>query len=87
MEAVSQHTPQARTLTAEAVSIRPGSLAGKLHVVGAVLAALGGVGCIVLAPGDVKQFHFSYLVAFLFFLSISLGGLWFVMVQFVTRSG
>ena len=37
--------------------------------------------------GNAGQFFFSYLVAYLFFLSIGLGGLIFVLIQFVTRAG
>ena len=33
------------------------------------------------------QLFFSYLVAFLFFLSLALGGLFFVLVHFATRAG
>ena len=34
-----------------------------------------------------KQFFFSYLVAFCYFLSLAIGGLFFVIVQFATRAG
>jgi len=37
--------------------------------------------------GKAGQFFFSYLVAYLFFLSIALGGLVFVLIQFATRAG
>lgn len=43
-------------------------------------AALGGY-------GNPRQFFFSYLVAYLFFLTLSLGGLIFVLIQFATRAG
>lgn len=49
------------------------------------VAALGGA--VALGMGELKQFYFSYLVAFLFFLSLALGGLFFTMVQFVVRAG
>ena len=37
--------------------------------------------------GDGTQFYFSYLVAYMFTLSLALGALFFVMVQHVTRAG
>ena len=58
-----------------------------LPAVGVGLALLGGGICGALAGGNLKQFYHSYLVAFLFFLSLALGGLFFVLVQFATRSG
>lgn len=53
----------------------------------------GGIGIIFLAISaflgvdNRAQFFFSYLVAFLFFISIGLGGLAFVLIQFATRAG
>lgn len=44
---------------------------------------------LALAAGyalDRQQFHFSYLVAFAFFASVSLGALFFVMIQHLTGS-
>ncbi|MBK8480414.1 MAG: quinol:cytochrome C oxidoreductase [Proteobacteria bacterium] len=37
--------------------------------------------------GAARQAHFSYLVALLYWLSIALGALFFVIVQFATRAG
>jgi hypothetical protein len=53
-------------------------------------AALGGLGLVlalVLRAGDTKQFAFSWLVAFLFFLSLALGALFFVLIHFATQAG
>jgi hypothetical protein len=36
---------------------------------------------------DMRRFYFSYLVAFAFFLALSLGGLFFVLIQHLTKSG
>ena len=41
----------------------------------------------LLAHNDVQQFWYSYLTAFMFFLSLGLGGLFFVIVQHLVRSG
>ncbi len=41
----------------------------------------------LLAHNDVQQFWYSYLTAFMFFLSLGLGGLFFVIVQHLVRAG
>jgi hypothetical protein len=52
-----------------------------------------GVGVVALAAAflltlaEPARFFASYLVAFLFFLTLALGGLIFVLIQFVTRAG
>jgi len=53
------------------------------------LAFVALAGWIALIAGffaDRAQFHFSYLVAFLFFASIGLGAMFYVMVQHLTGS-
>lgn len=54
-----------------------------LIVVGAVALGLSAAGY----AQDKHQFSFSYLVPFLFFLSIALSALFFVMLQHLTRAG
>ena len=48
-----------------------------------------GVTALLTATGDLawERFLRAYLVAFCFVLSLSLGGLWFVMLQHLTRAG
>jgi len=75
------------SLQVEQVSVRPGSGWAKLPLVGALLAVVGLGAAAWLGRGDPRQFAHSYLVAFLYFLSIALGGLFFVLVQHATRSG
>src|SRR5687768_16450839 len=53
----------------------------------AVCALLGIVACAILAPGNPKQFYFSWLVSFLFFLSLALGALFFVLIQYAAQGG
>ncbi|MEM7482225.1 MAG: hypothetical protein AAF481_13700 [Acidobacteriota bacterium] len=65
----------------------PESWVKRLPVVGFALAIIGGVLTAVLAHGHGHDFYFSYLVAYLYFLSIALGGLFFVLVQHATRAG
>ncbi|MDH3285282.1 MAG: quinol:cytochrome C oxidoreductase [Acidobacteriota bacterium] len=51
--------------------------------------AIGMIGAgvsLMVARTEPQQFYFSYLVAFIFFLSIALGGLFFVLIQYATRA-
>jgi hypothetical protein len=57
-------------------------------MVGVALVVVGLAGSVLLARGGGgKQFYFSYLVALLYFLSIALGALFFVLIHFVSRAG
>lgn len=54
------------------------------------IAGSGGLACLGLSfglAGNPAEVASAYLVACLFFLSLALGGLFFVLVQFVTRAG
>ena len=46
-----------------------------------LLAGLGAVGVALGWTGDVRQLGFSYLLAFMFFLSLGLGGLFLVLIH------
>ncbi|MEQ1910398.1 MAG: quinol:cytochrome C oxidoreductase [Vicinamibacterales bacterium] len=74
-------------LRPEQVTIPPGHSWNRLPVIAAVFALLGGVACAILAPGNPKQFFFSWLVSFLFVLSLALGALFFVLIQYATQGG
>ena len=52
----------------------------KLPMILAVIGAVGGAAGI-LTPSLTKQFAHSYLLAFMFFLSICLGGLFLTLIQ------
>jgi hypothetical protein len=75
------------TLTPEQATIPPGHSWNRLPLIGAVLAVLGAVACAILGPGNPKQFYFSWLVSFLFFLSLALGALFFVLIQYASQGG
>src|SRR5437773_9971062 len=71
----------------EQATIPPGHPWNRLPVIGAVCAMLGTVVCAILGTGNPKQFFFSWLVSFLFFLSLALGALFFVLIQYATQGG
>jgi hypothetical protein len=69
-----------------------GDAAGKIARVAGTIGVLGLLASAFLgysggSPENHERFLLSYLVNFCFFLSIVLGGLFFVMIQHVTRSG
>ena len=63
-----------------------GRALGSLTGIGAALGVIG-LGAAFALAGGTKQFYFSWLVAYLYFLSIALGALFFVLVLAVTRAG
>src|SRR5688572_23655886 len=74
-------------LQPEQVTIPPGHSWNRIPLIGAVFALVGAVACAILAPGNPKQFFFSWLVSFLFFLSLALGALFFVLIQYASQGG
>ena len=68
-------------------TIPPGHSWNRVPAIAAVVAVLGAVGCAVLGMGNPKQFFFSWLLSFLFFLSLALGGLFFVLIQYASQGG
>lgn len=69
------------------VSIPPGHAWNRIPLIAIVCALLGGVACAILGAENPKQFFFSWLVSFLFFLSLALGGLFFVLIQYASQGG
>jgi len=75
------------TLSPNQVNLPAGSLWAKMPLIGAAVG-IGGLGLsVVLGGGDHAQLFSSYLVAYLYFLSLGLGGLFFVLIQHLTRAG
>jgi hypothetical protein len=71
----------------EQATIPPGHSWNRLPIIGAVFALLGAVACAILGPANPKQFFFSWLVSFLFFLTLALGALFFVLIQYASQGG
>ena len=59
---------------------------GSLTGIGAGVGVVG-LGAALVLGGRSPQFYFSWLVAYLYFLSIALGGLFFVLVLAISRAG
>jgi hypothetical protein len=74
-------------LRPEQATIPPGHPWNRLPVIGAVCAVLGAALCAMLGAANPKQFFFSWLVSFLFFLSLALGALFFVLIQYAAQGG
>jgi hypothetical protein len=64
-----------------------GQALSQLVWLGVVLGAVGLVGSLALSSCQGAQLYFSWLVAYLYFLSIALGALFFVLCLFVCRAG
>jgi hypothetical protein len=74
-------------LRPEQVAIPPGHSWNRIPIIGVACALLGVAACAILGAANPKQFFFSWLVSFLFFLSLALGGLFFVLIQYATQGG
>src|ERR1700752_4106182 len=74
-------------LRPEQATIPPGHPWNRIPMIGAVCAVLGVVACAILGLGNPKQFFFSWLVSFLFFMSLALGALFFVLIQYAAQGG
>jgi len=72
-------------LRPEQAAIPQGHPWNRLPMIGGAIAVLGIAGCAVFGPGNPKQFFFSWLVSFLFFLSLTIGGLFFVLIQYASQ--
>jgi hypothetical protein len=72
-------------LRPEQATIPPGHPWNRIPVISAACALLGAVACAILGAANPKQFFFSWLVSFLFFLSLAVGALFFVLIQYASQ--
>jgi hypothetical protein len=84
---VNIEQPTFTDASAGKATIPPGHPWHRLPLIGAVLAVLGAVTCAIFGIGNPKQFYFSWLVSFLFFSSLALGALFFVLIQYAAQGG
>lgn len=79
-----------RSLDREQVIVRPGSLLSKLPIIGGICAVVGILGAFVVASGhtpiEQAQFWSAYLTSMMFALALGLGGMFFVILQHITRA-
>lgn len=78
------HHPPAGDETLE-LSGRASGLAVGLLVVG-VIGVLAALGLSLATEGGIRRFYHAYLTNYAYFLSIALGGLFFVLIHHVTRA-
>ena len=81
------HERDREALRPEEATIPPGHSWNRIPVMAGSVALLGVVVCAILGPANPKQFFFSWLVSFLFFLSLALGALFFVLIQYASQGG
>ncbi len=74
-------------LRPEQATIPPGHSWNRIPVIGLVCALVGAAACAILGRANPQQFFFSWLVSFLFFLSLALGALFFVLIQYAAQGG
>src|SRR5512138_1785363 len=74
-------------LRPEQATIPPAHPWNRLPLIGGVCALLGAVLCLALGAANLKQFFFSWLVAFLFVVSLAVGALFFVLIQYASQGG
>jgi hypothetical protein len=77
----------AHELDPAGVTIPAGHALARIPAIALTVGGLGIALALVLSRGDTKAFAFSWLVAFLFTLSIALGCLYFVLVHTAMQGG
>jgi hypothetical protein len=74
------------SIAAADVTLPANSMWRKVPFIAAAIG-LAGIGGTLAVGGDHHENYYAYLTAFMFYLSIALGGLFFCMIFFLTRSG
>ena len=76
-----------KSVSKDQIWLKSSSMWAKLPIIGIVLAAAGLGGAFAMKAGHEQQFWFSYLTALAVFVAFGLSGLFFVIIQHVTRAG
>lgn len=74
-------------LPAEEISVSENHAIRKLQWISGAVGLIALIIAAILGLSDGRQFFFSYLTAYMFVLTLGLGALFFVLIQFVTRAG
>ena len=80
------HAPAA-AIRPEQATLPAGHLLARLPVVGLVLAIAGGALGFSLRAANPRAFAFAWMNAYLFGLTLALGGLFFILIQHATQAG
>jgi hypothetical protein len=80
------HRDAQPTVNPEELTIPAGHRWNRLPLVAAAVGVPALAVSVLLGTRDPGQFYFSWLVAFMFWLSIALGGLFFVLTHYVTKA-
>jgi len=83
----AHHGHDAPKITADRVALPAGHPLRRLLPVGGAVGALALVATFALGLGHPHELYSSYLLAFFYWLTLALGGLFFVLLQFATRAG
>lgn len=75
------------SLDSQQITLPTTGLWPKLPVVGGILGIVGLGLAFLLGGGGHQRLAFSYLTGFMFWLTIALGGLFFVILHYLARSG
>ena len=78
------HAHEHAALRTEQATIPPGHSWNRLPMIGVVVAVIGIILCAILGMGNPRQFFFSWLVAFVYFQSLVLGALFYVLIQYAS---
>lgn len=76
-----------KTISLSDVTLPKGHVINKIPVIAFAVGILSLIAAFVLSSKNINQFYFSYLTSFMFWLTLALFGLFFVIVQHATRSG
>lgn len=78
---------EAKRIQLDRLAIPAGSFWARVPLLGAAIGVIGIGASFALRGSHPEQFYFSWLASFMFFLSLALGGLFFVLLHFVTKAG